>query len=232
MAGTFSWVGLSIAETGTGACIGGRRTGGNFIRNAQQGAQVAYDVGGQSLSGLGVALVMALIATVIAVAPGYVGLSPASVPSDLVLSLAISLWFLGATGLLIELGELRKFVSGLNEEGWENLLVAALFLVPAGAFYLGIGLVEIQAWVELPLKLVSIVLAILGAMFVGATLDSFFIKPKLREITRPKPGSKGGSRGADWRSALGSVATAIAWMLANSANLLVILDQLLPGRTP
>jgi hypothetical protein len=201
----------------------GRSGNDNFIRNAQQNAEFVYNLGRGDISDLGVVLFLTLIGVVVALSPGYLGLPPASIPSDLVLSLAGSLWIWSTVGLFVYLGEIRKFISGFNEEGWENLLIAVVFLAPAAALYGGVQILELPAWIELVCKLISIVLAVLGAMFVAATLDSFFIKPRLRNLVQPKPKGRAG-RG----SQLGGVATAIAWVLSNIANLLVILDQLVP----
>ncbi len=168
---------------------------------------------------------MALIGTVFALSPGYVGLPWASVPFDLVLSLAISFWFWSLMGFIVELGEIRKFVSGINEQGWENLLYSSVFLVPAGVLFAVARFFEFPVWVELPAKLASVALCLPGALMLAASLDFFFVQPRLKNLTRPKRKSQG-----ERYSALGSVATAITWMLANAANLLVILDQLFPGR--
>jgi hypothetical protein len=201
----------------------GRSGSDNFIRNARQNAGFVYNLGSGDISDLGVVLAMTLIGVIVALSPGYFGLPPASVPSDLVLSLAGSLWLWSTVGLFVYLSEIRKFVSGFNEEGWENLLIAVVFLAPAAALYGGAQILELSAWIELACKLLSVVLAILSALFVAATLDSFFIKPRLRNLVHPKPKSRA-TRG----SQLGGVATATAWLLTNIANLLVILDQLVP----
>lgn len=202
-----------------------------MIRTAQQSGRVAYDLG-ENISGIGVALAMALIGTVIALSPSYVGLAWASVPFDLVLSLAVSFWFWSFMGFAVELSEIRKFVSGINEEGWENFLYASLFLVPAGAFYAGVRLFEFSVWIEMPVKLASIFLCLPGALMLAASLDFFFVQPQLKRLTQSRSDRRGRREGPRERNpALGSVATVITWMLANAANLLVILDQLFPGRT-
>lgn len=72
------------------------------------------------------------------------------------------------------------------------------------------------------MKLVSIALAVLGALFVAAALDFFFVQPRLKNL--PKSRAR-----INPRSGLGSVATAVTWMLANAANALVILNQLFAG---
>lgn len=207
-----------------------RPRGRELIRSAQQSGKIVYDLGQDSISGLGVALMMALTGLVIALSPNYLDLPTASITSDLVISLAISLWFWGVIGFFFELSELKKFISGLNEKGWENILISTLFLAPAGAFYWGVHVLEFPIWITLPLKLLSIALGIIGVLFVAAALDAFFIKPRLKALTQAKPKGLGkeNQRPAERRSALGSLATATTWMLANAANLLVIIEQLVP----
>jgi hypothetical protein len=177
-------------------------------------------------------LAMALVGIVIALAPGYVGLAWASVPFDLVLSLAISFWFWSFMGFVVELSELRRFVSGINEQGWENLLYSFFFLVPASACYAAVRMFEFPNWVELLSKLAAIALCLPGALMFAASLDFFFVQPRLRRLTESRADRRSRRVGQDdIHSALGSVATAVTWMLANAANFLVILDQLFPGRT-
>lgn len=187
----------------------------------QPDGHAAYD-SGEDISGIGVALAMALIGVIIAISPSYLGFAWSSVEFDAVLSLAISLWFWSMMGFLQELSEIKKFMSGINEQGWESLLISFVFLVPAGAFYAGVRLLETWLWVELSMKLASIALAVLGALFVAAALDFFFVQPRLKNL--PKSRAR-----INPRSGLGSVATAVTWMLANAANALVIIGQLSSG---
>lgn len=75
-----------------------------------QGGQHTNDPG-DNISGIGVVLAMALVGVVIAASPSYLGFEWASIGFDAVLSLAISLWFWSMMGLLVELGEIKKFMS-------------------------------------------------------------------------------------------------------------------------
>ncbi len=184
--------------------------------------QKAYDFGDE-ISGIGVALAMGLGGVVLAISPSYLGFEWASIYFDVVLSLAISLWFWSTMGFLLELGEIKKFMSGMNEQGWEYLLASCAFLVPAGALYAVVRLVEILPLIEVPIKLASTTLAVIGTFFVAAALDFFFIQPRLKNIPKARSGV------VNPRSGLGSVATAITWLLANAANALVIVGQLFPG---
>ncbi len=168
-------------------------------------------------------LLLTLIGVLIAFSPGYLGLAPASLISDLLMSLAVSLWFWSTVGLLVEFGELKKFFSGLNEEGWERFFIAVVFVAPAAALYGGVAVLELPWWIETACKLLSLVLAVPGAMFVAATLDSFFIKPRLWDLVKPPKGGRGKTERG---SLLGSIATTIAWVLSNTSALLLILDRL------
>lgn len=164
-------------DIGTGEHIIGRHRqpkGKELIRAAQQRGQAAYDIG-ETPTGLGVALGMALIGIVIALSPSYLEMTPASIFADAILSIAIAFWFWSTAGFIIELSDLRKFMSGINEEGWENLLDAFLLLIPAGTVYVALRIFEWLTWVELPLKSLSLLLFILGVVFLAVALDSFFI---------------------------------------------------------
>lgn len=166
---------------------------------------------------------LTLIGVVIALAPAYLRLAPASLLSDLLLSFAGSFWIWSFIGFIVEFGELKKFLSGLDEEGWENFFIAVVFLAPVAGLFGGIAVLELPWWVEIACKLVSLALALVGALFVAATLDSFFIKPRLKDLanTRQVRRSK-----AERGSLLGGIATAIAWVLSNTSALLLIIERL------
>lgn len=204
----------------------GRRRGSqgrNFIRNARQKTASVYDVGQGDISGPGVVLLLTLIGVVIAFSPSYLGLAPASILSDALMALASSLWIWSTVGLLVEFGKLKELFSGPDQEGWEYLLIAVVFLAPTAALQGGVAVLELPLWIEVACKLLSLILAVPGAMFVAGTLDSFFIKPRLRNLGKP---SKPGRSKAEQRSLLGSTATAIAWVLSNTSAMLLILERL------
>jgi hypothetical protein len=164
---------------------------------------------------------MGMLGLAIALTPSILGLPPASFWSDLCLAVAGSLLIWSLLGLWVEFDEIKKYRSGIEQEGWENLLIAAVLLAPAAVFFAGVRILEAPAWIEVALLAVTVPLFLLGMMFVAAALDSLFIKPRLKKL---KPG--GGPSKAERNSLLGGVATAAAWMLSNAASLLAILERL------
>lgn len=125
------------------------------------------------------ALALALAGLVVALSTWLFELSPGSVLSDSVLSFAIAFWFWGLSGLILEFGEIKKFAAGFNQEGWENLLISAVFVVPAVALLFGVWFFELPVWIDLSFKFVTAALGLVGALCVAATVDAFFIKPRI-----------------------------------------------------
>ncbi len=162
---------------------------------------------------------MGLLGTVLALSPRYLELESGSILSDAVLSVSIAFLFWSFMGFALELSELKRFISGFNSEGWENLTIALLVLIPAIALYAGVQVFSLSGWLELILKLVSIVLLLFGSIFIAVALDYFFVLPRLGH-RNPK------SNKVKTGQALGSIATAITWLSTNVVNALIILDQL------
>jgi len=184
-------------------------------------AKAVYEVG-PGLTGLGVVVMRGMTGLAVALTPGILAFPPASLASDLCLALAGALLIWSVLGLLVELDEIKKYGSGIEQEGWGDLIIAAALLAPAGAFFAGVQILAAPAWIEVPLRVVAVPLFILGLMFVASALDSLFIKPRLKRLGKgPKSQSKG-----ERNSLLGGVATAITWGLTNAASLLAILERL------
>lgn len=209
-------------------CISGKKQrqprGKQLIRGAQEGETI-YAANGE-ISGIGVALALALVGLVIALSTGLFELSAGSVLSDAVLSFAIAFWFWGLSGLILEFGEIKKFAAGFNQEGWENLLISAVFVVPAVALLVGVWFFELPIWIDLPFKFVTVALGLVGTLCVAATVDAFFIKPRINGQLK---GQRTGNNAAKDRAVLGSIGAFITWLLANVVNLLVIVDRLFPN---
>jgi hypothetical protein len=165
---------------------------------------------------------MGMVGFAIAVTPTLLELPPASIWSDICLAAAGSLLIWSLVGLWVEFDEIKTYRSGIEQEGWENLIIAAVLLAPAGAFFGGTRILEAPAWIEVTLQAVSLPLFILGVMFVAAALDSLFIKPRLKSLGK-RPG---GQSKAERNSLIGGVATATTWGLTNAASLLAILERL------
>lgn len=184
-------------------------------------AKTVYKVG-SGLSGPGVVVQMGMVGLALALTPVLLALPPASFWSDVCLALAGSLWIWSLLGLWVEFDEIKKYRSGIEQEGWDDLLIAAVLLAPAGAFFGGVQVLDAPAWVELLLRLLSVPLFLLGLMFVASALDSLFIKPRLRRL-----GKKQASQSkAERNSLIGGIATATTWGLTNAASLLAILERL------
>lgn len=212
---------LREAGIGRGRAPGGR----GLIRRSQQAVRPAPD---GDISSFGVVLAIALSGTVFGVAPSFLGLPPASVASDLLISVALALLFWAVVGFAVEIGE---FGRAFEQEGWEDLLVTAALTIPPAVPFALAGVLDAAGWIEASLKSLALALCLPLALGVAATVDSFFIKPRLRpapsraerraqgaQQTRPAPGA-----------VVGGIAALVAWVLSNLANLLVVLDQLFSG---
>lgn len=165
---------------------------------------------------------MGMVGLAIALTPIILALPPASFWSDVCLALAGSLWIWSMLGLWVEFDEIKKYRSGIEQEGWDDLLVAVVLLAPAGAFFGGVQILEAPAWIEISLRVVAVPLFILGLMFVASALDSLFIKPRLKRLGK----TQGGQSKAERNSLIGGLATATTWGLTNAASLLAILERL------
>ncbi len=190
------------------------------IRGAQT-AKAVYKVG-PGLSDLGVVVQMGMVGLAIALTPIILALPPASFWSDLCLALAGSLFIWSMLGLWVFFDEIKKYRSGIEQVGWDDLIIAVVLLAPAGAFFAGAQILEAPAWIEIPLRVVAVPLFILGLMFVASALDSLFIKPRLKKLGKPQPSRSKAER----NSLLGAVATATTWALTNAASFLAILERL------
>lgn len=164
---------------------------------------------------------MGLLGTVLALSPRYLELEPGSILSDAVLSVSIAFLFWSFMGFVLELSELKRFISGFNSEGWENLTISLLVLTPAVTLYAGVQVFSLSGWLELTLKLMSIVFLLFGSIFVAVALDYFFVLPRLGR-RNPRSSSNKVKTGP----ALGSLAIALTWLSTNVVNALIILDQL------
>lgn len=171
---------------------------------------------------------MALAGAVFAVAPSFLGIDSASLLSDFLISVALALLFWAVVGFASELGE---FSRAFEQEGWENLLITTvLAILPAIPFALMV-ILQATGWLEAVLKVLALALCLPLTLGVAATLDSFFIKPRLRPA--PSRSERRSGNAPQSRSTpgaiIGGVAALVAWILANLANLLVVLDQLFSG---
>ncbi len=208
--------------------VGRRRRqpkGRELIRGATKGV---YEPQGSSLSGFAVVLAIALGGVIFAIAPRSLGLAPASIASDLLLSFAISLWFFGLVGLLIEVGELKALLV-INQAGWRNFSITAILAAPIVAIYLGLRIFELPTLLETIFTGIALVLCFPVALGIAASLDEFYIKPRLGRI-RSRAAKRRREQGSEQDRSdeiLGSIVAVATWLLATVANLIAILDQLL-----
>lgn len=165
---------------------------------------------------------MGVVGLTFALTPIILALRPTSFWSDFFLALAGSLLIWSMLGLWIEFDEIKKYRSGIEQEGWDDLIIAAALLAPAGAIFGGVQVLGAPAWVEIPLRVATVPLFILGLMFVASALDSLFIKPRLKGLGKKQVSQSKAER----NSLIGGVATATTWGLTNTASLLAILEQL------
>ena len=166
---------------------------------------------------------MGMTGLAIALTPIILALRPASFGSDLCLALAGSLLIWSMLGLWVFFDEIKKYRSGIEQEGWDDLIIAAALLAPAGVLFVGAQVLGAPAWIEVPLRVAAVPLFILGFMFVASALDSLFIKPRIKRLGKKH---QGGQSKAERNSLLGGVATATTWGLTNAASLLAILERL------
>lgn len=178
------------------------------------------------MSGFGVVLAIALSGSVFAFAPTFLRLAPASYASDGLLSVALALLVLACLGLVTELID---HSSVFQEEAWTDLgVTAVLTLPPAVPFAIAIAL-ELPAWAELLVKSIALLFCLPLALGIGATLDSFFIKPRLGPPpSRAERRSAGTTQATQASGIPGAIVALITWTLANLANLLTVTQQLFP----
>lgn len=212
-----------MREAGVGR--GSEPRGRGLIRTSQQAVRPAPDGG---ISSFGVVLAIALSGTVFGAAPSLLGLPPASVPSDLLISVALALLFWAVVDFAVEIGE---FGRAFEQEGWENLLITAVLAIPPAIPFALAVVLEAAGWLESALKALGLALCLPLALVVAATVDSFFIKPRLRPA--PSRTERRAAAAQQTRSApgavVGGIAALVAWVLSNLANLLVVTDQLFSG---
>ncbi len=200
-------------------------TGGTEIAgNKSSRGETVYE-NGPGVSGPGIVVMLSTVGISIALTPTILGLPLASRLSDLCLAIAGALWIWSMVGLYFEFDEIKKFLSGIEQEGWEFLFVAVVLLTPAGVFLGGTQVLTAPAWVEIPLRVLAVPLFVVGAAFIAAALDALFLKPRLAKLKKSNSG-RGQQSKAERNALIGGVATAITWILANAASLLVILERL------
>ena len=196
------------------------------VRELIRGAtKQVYEPQGGRLSGFAVVIVIALSGVIFSVAPLSLGLAPASIWDDLLISFAISCWFWGLVGLLVETTRLKDLLA-INREGWSSLAIATFLILPVVAIYLGLALFALPALLESIFTVIALGLCFPAALAIAATFDEFFIKPRLERITSRDSRRRAKQGRSD--EIVGSIVAVAIWLLATFANLFSVLEQLLP----
>lgn len=198
--------------------------GAEIASSKSSRGKAVYETG-PGVSGPGMVVMLSTVGISIALTPTILGLPPASILSDLCLAIAGALWIWSMVGLYFEFDEIKKFLSGIEQECWEYLFIAVVLLTPAGVFLGGTQVLTAPAWVEIPLRVLAVPLFVVGASFVAAALDALFLKPRIAKLTKGRSG-RGQQSKAERNALIGGVATATTWVLANASSLLVILERL------
>lgn len=164
-----------------------------------------------------------MVGLAVALTPAILALRPASVWSDLCLALAGSLFVWSMLGLWVFFDDIKQYRKGIEQEGWGDLIIAAVLLAPAATFFAGAQILDAPSWIEVPLRVGAVPPFVLGLMFVASALDSLFIKPRLKKLGRKQPP---GQSKAERNSLIGGIATATTWGLTNAASFLAIIERL------
>jgi hypothetical protein len=190
--------------------------GPELIRNrATQTYTVARNT---DLTGIAVALFLAFAALIFAIAPRYFELAPTSVWAFLCFGGAVILWAIGLAGLVYELYLIQGSFAQ-TDDAWVSASIALFF----GLLLIAVHLVAVVAlgvtgWIEVVAKLIVIALGFLLALALAATIDDFFIKPRLgRQIPKAKRDAR--------NQLIGNIAAAVLWILTVVSTALSLLDR-------
>lgn len=179
------------------------------------------------ISSFGIVLAIAFIGAVFAFSPTFLELSSASIGSDLLISVALALLLWAVVGFF---SEIEEYGDIFQNEGWSNLLITAMLTLPPAIPFALVVVLDSAWWLETSLKVATLLLCLPLALSAAATVDSFFIKPRLR-LSKSRSERRGDrtQRKQPTSAIVGGMAAVITWVLSNMVNLLVVLDQLFSG---
>ena len=202
----------------------GQLKGPELIRNR---ATKTYTVASTPLSGIAVALFLAFSALICSFAPRYFELATLSVGSVVWLVVAGILGLIGIGGLVYEIRLIRGSLIQ-NADAWVSASIAAFFALVVVAVHLvavvGLGL---TGWLGMSARVIVIVFGFLFALALAATIDDFFIKPRLgtgrRKLTKDQRPAR--------NQLIGNIGAVILWFLTVISTVLTLLDRIF-GQTP
>lgn len=197
--------------------------GRNLIRRP---AQTVKPSGDSDLSIFAITLAFALGGAVFAFSPLLLNLAPASTASDALLSVALALLLWAILSVIDELGKIGGI---FRHEGWADLFTTLVLALPPAVLF-GLALVlEIPPWIETTVIATALLLCLPVCLGLGATLDAFFIRPRLRPAPTKMERRALEAARPPIMGVLGAVAALITWCLSNVASFLTIVEQLFPG---
>lgn len=189
----------------------------------RRSAQVVQPSEGSDLTIFAVALALGLAGMLFAFSPLFLDLTPSSLASDLLLSLALALFL---WGVLCAVSEYKEFGKVFQHEGWQDLFITLLLSLPPAVLFGLVSVLRLPSWLELFVSATALLLSLPVCLGIGATLDAFLIKPRLRPARKRATAPQGPSVAG----ILGATAALITWGLSNVASLLTITEQLFPGK--
>lgn len=192
-----------------------RGGGRERIRNR---ATAEYTFINTPITGIAVGLFFAFAAMISAFAPRYLQLDNSSVWAILWLVVAIGLGLIGIAGLLYEI-YLLKGSFEFASDAWVSASIAVFSALLALSVHLiaVVGL-DLTGWLGAGAKLIVIAISFLFALALAATVDDFFIKPRLGKTTTR-------AHRQQRNQFIGNVGAVIIWLLTVISTVLTLLDR-------
>jgi hypothetical protein len=181
-------------------------------------ATAEYTVSNTTLTGIAVGLALTFAAMVFAFAPRYLQLDTSSVWTVFWIAGAVILGLIGIAGLSYEIYLLKGFVK-LAQDAWISASIAVFSALLALSVHLiaVVGL-SLTGWLGATAKLIVIAICLLLALALAATIDDFFIKPRLgKKPTRAQRQQR--------NQIIGSIGAVILWVLTVISTVLTLLDR-------
>lgn len=181
---------------------------------------------GSDLTTFAVVLALALSGAVFAFSPRLLNLAPASIASDFLIAMALALLLWAVLGAL---DEVKTFGGVFQYEGWLDLVATLLLALPPVLLFGLAYVLALPSWAEMGIAGAGLLLCLPVCLGIGATLDAFLIRPRLRSGP-PKAARKNATPRPGAMGLVGAVAALITFIVSNVANALTIVEQLFSGK--
>lgn len=191
--------------------------GPELIRNR---ATQTYTVASTPLTGIAVALFLAFAALICAFAPRYFELTSASIGTVLWLAAAVILGVIGVGGLVYEIRLIRGSLIQ-NTDAWVSAAIAVFFAFVVVAVHLvAVVALGLTGWLELTARIIVILFCFLFSLALAATIDDFFIKPRIGQGRKIPAGQRTARN-----QLIGNIGAVVLWFLTVISTALTLLDR-------